>query len=337
MRFIVGSFNVRNLADGEGRDLDRIASIIKDNAMDVVVLQEVLQEGKILNGIQLKDEAGQSKAYKRSLLSRLGSNWGCKFLQPTIRREHEQYLGGDKRGEGYAVLWNTNRLDLARDGRGKINPKLGINYSPAIAESKLQLIRDPLCVRFKVEGRAVELRIITTHIIYGKPKGADDYIDEGAVKLRKNEFRILAGQIYSRVAEYYKTITAVSPYTLLIGDYNLNLKSSDPFLYPRIPDVVFYDSKGHEVEIPVPNGHSINNYQREKTTLKRDEAELANSYDHVSFDDRTKAAVDVSSIRVIDAIHQNTSPEDTTEEELFKTYKKKVSDHLPIVVEIDIG
>lgn len=68
MRFIVGSFNVRNLADGEGRDLDRIASIIKDNAMDVVVLQEVLQEGKILNGIQLKDEAGQSKAYKRSLL-----------------------------------------------------------------------------------------------------------------------------------------------------------------------------------------------------------------------------------------------------------------------------
>ena len=67
MAIKIGSFNVKNLADGEGRDIDRIAKIINGNELDIVCLQEVLQGGKIIKGITLKDLTGQAKAYDRSL------------------------------------------------------------------------------------------------------------------------------------------------------------------------------------------------------------------------------------------------------------------------------
>ena len=51
--------------------MDRIASIINDNNIDIVALQEVLGEGKILTGRSLNDVSGQAKAYEYSLKCRL--------------------------------------------------------------------------------------------------------------------------------------------------------------------------------------------------------------------------------------------------------------------------
>lgn len=82
-RIRIGSFNVRNLADGEGRDLDRIAKMINYYHLDIVALQEVLAEGKILSGITLKDPVGEAKAY---VLCQIVTNfaWAACTNQPNI-------------------------------------------------------------------------------------------------------------------------------------------------------------------------------------------------------------------------------------------------------------
>ena len=82
MSYKIGSFNVRNLSLGAAasRDLDMMASIIKE--FDIIALQEVLSEGKILQGIGLHDVTGQAKAYEYSLKRRLGDNWDMCWLDP---------------------------------------------------------------------------------------------------------------------------------------------------------------------------------------------------------------------------------------------------------------
>lgn len=52
MMYRIGSFNVRNLKRGLNRDLEWIAAIIKNNRLDVVALQEVLDEGNVLFSVK---------------------------------------------------------------------------------------------------------------------------------------------------------------------------------------------------------------------------------------------------------------------------------------------
>lgn len=329
MSIKIGSFNVKNLADGEGRDIDRIARIINENQLDIVCLQEVLQEGKIIKGISLKDLSGQAKAYDRSLRRRLTGEWDSEWQEPKLRRGMEQYLGGDKRGEGYAILWRTDRLSLANDENGKeIRPTIYTRYDSRIAKSKLSLIREPLYARFIVGNRPAELRIISTHIIYGKGDSVKDMLDYGAIEMRKKEFSILAGQIYYRVSEMHKDINCTSPYTIMMGDYNLNLDTS-------LCRVVCYDQKGHDVSED-SSFFKVYNLQDEKSTLKRDLPELANSYDHFTVDARANAQIVENSVGVVDAIHKHVDNSGASEEEAFSKYRKEVSDHLPIIISINI-
>jgi hypothetical protein len=195
--------------------------MINYNHLDIVCLQEVLQEGKIINGIQLKEPTGQARAYDRSLKRRLSGNWDSQWAQPRLRKENEAYLGGDKRGEGYAILWRTDKLRLPIEDGEEVRPVIYSNYRPEAVGSKLALIRDPLYARFIIEGRPAELRIITTHIVYGKSDSVKDVIDYGAIEMRKKEFQMIAGQIYYRVSEMYKTLECTSPYTIMMGDYHL--------------------------------------------------------------------------------------------------------------------
>lgn len=331
-RIRIGSFNVRNLADGEGRDLDRIAKMINYNHLDIVALQEVLAEGKVLGGIQLKEPSGQAKAYDRSLKRRLCGQWDSQWAQPVLSRENEPFRGEDQRGEGYAILWRTDKFDLPI-GRGgqPFRPKILSNYDPIIAESDLRLIRDPLYARFLLRDHPVaELRILVTHIVYGKSDSLDGIIDYGAVKMRQKEFDILAGQLYKRVAQYYKVRDCTSPYTILLGDYNLNLGC-----YPAVPAVACFDAKGRPVDESEAK-LSIYTYQTDASTLKRDSPGYANNYDHFSFDERTQRIVRMDSIHSIDLVNKYSKSDDATLEEKFDSYRKKVSDHLPIIMEVNL-
>ena len=291
-RIRIGSFNVRNLADGEGRDLDRIAKMINYYHLDIVALQEVLAEGKVIGGIDLKEPSGQAKAYDRSLKRRLSGPWDSQWAQPVLSRENEPFRG---------------------------------------AESQLRLIRDPLYARFLLKDRHVaELRILVTHIVYGKSGALNDVIDYSAAKMRQKEFDILAGQLYRRVAEYYKVQDCTSPYTVLLGDYNLNLGA-----YPAVPAVACFDAKGRPVDESRAKAY-IYTYQTDASTIKRDTPEYANNYDHFSFDERTRRIVRMDSIHSIDLVNKYTKSEDVTQEQRFDRYRKEISDHLPIMMEVDL-
>lgn len=118
MKYKIGSFNVRNLSWGnKGRDLDFIASIIRE--YDIIALQEVLSEGKILEGPTISDPSGQVAAYERSLKYRLGDDWDMCWLDPKTKSKWYPYLGEDRRGEGYAFLWRKNRFRCPVNEYGK--------------------------------------------------------------------------------------------------------------------------------------------------------------------------------------------------------------------------
>lgn len=333
MAFRIGSFNMKNLSLETGRDLDRIADIIKDNKFDIVAMQEVLSAGQILTGVNVKTVSGQARAYEKSLKRRLGNDWGICWRDPQTSAKNYPYLGKDERGEGYAFLWNTTRVDLPVDKYGnKIYPKIWKQYSTKVDEGLIRLIRDPCYGRFLIKGRPAEIRLITTHIVYGKPRAdkMDIDLDFGAVKMRQHEFQIIAGQIYQKISEYYKDINCTSPYTIILGDYNLNLKNSG-VNKALIPDIAFFDSKGKLCEQEEAYC-TIYTVQDELSTLKRDEDGLSSNYDHFSFDYRVRMQIVEGSAKTINAIDQHNKDESSK----YKIYKEKVSDHLPIVIEINI-
>lgn len=334
MSYRIGSFNVRNLALGPERDLDRIAAIINDNQLDIVAMQEVLSEGKVLTGIGLNDTSGQAKAYEYSLKRRLRGNWRVCWRDPKTRAKDYPYLGDDKRGEGYAFLWNSDRIELPRNESGQeIYPQIWHQYKHK-SEGLLRLIRDPLYGRFKVKNLNAEIRLISTHIVFGKPKpeNFDADLDVGAVEMRRREFRTLAGYIYPRIAEYYKDTNCVVPYTIILGDYNLNLPESGAGK-ALLPSVIYFDRNGHIHEAMDDSTYVVHTVQREKTTINREGTAYSSNYDHFSYDDRVNGIV--KRVERIDAVHQHTKAEDTTEESHFERFKTEVSDHVPILLEID--
>lgn len=334
MSFKVGSFNVKNLSLATGRDLDRIAAIILENELDIVAMQEVLSEGKILTGINSKSVSGQAKAYDYSLKSRLGKDWGICWRDPETSAKNYPFLGGDSRGEGYAFLWNTTKFELPLNDKGsKVFPRIWRNYKTDSSSGLIRLMRDPCYGRFIVKGRPAEIRLITTHIVYGKPNAdsLDIDLDCGAIEMRNHEFQILAGQIYPRISEYYKDINCTSPYTIILGDYNLNLRTS-PAKKAYMPSVACFDTSGRMITNNNDSYCTIYTVQDELSTLKSNEDGFANNYDHFSYDSRVRDQIVPGSVHTINAVEQHIKDENSK----YYTYRKEVSDHLPIIIEIDV-
>ncbi len=189
MAYKIGSFNVRNLSLGAGakRNLDMMASIISE--FDIIALQEVLSEGKILQGISLTDVSGQAMAYEYSLKSRLGYNWDMCWLDPKTDSKWYPYLGNDSRGEGYAFLWRKDKFKCPVDSNGKIiRPRIYRQYRTDASKGEMKLIRDPGYGRFQlVDMPNTEIRLLTTHIVYNKPNedNLSKAIDYGAYLMRR--------------------------------------------------------------------------------------------------------------------------------------------------------
>lgn len=333
MSYRIASFNMHNFSL-EKKDLDRIARIILENQIDIVAMQEVLAEGKGISGVLSKDGPTRKIAIEKSLIGRLGPHWNSCWGDPQTKSKFYPYLGNDKRGEGYAFLWNTKKFELLRDEHNRlIYPSIFRNYKTNYGNGALRLIRDPLYGRFKIKGTKNELRLITTHIIFGKPSAgnAKDGFDfeGGATALRKHEFGVLAGNIYARIRDYRKDVNSTVPYTIILGDYNLNLRSSE-VEHSLMDDVLFFDLDGRATMPLAPNARAIYTVQNERTTLGKDQ--YANNYDHFSFDETVKGIV-VNCAR-IDAVHSQENPDDHTEEEKFNRFQKDVSDHVPIILDI---
>lgn len=313
----VASFNVKNLNMGSDeeslkkRDYDEIARLLR--GYDIVVMQEVLSQ-KLVEGFMGNNE----NAY---LTKRFGRNWRGKWVDPQTSSKYYPYIGNDKRSEGYAFLWNTRTVELIKGDDGNdILPNRYSQYRPG--EGHLRLMRDPGYGRFKIRNKKVEIRVITTHIIFGKPKQENinpdldvDYSDiGGAIKIRKNEFEVLAGKIYKNIDEYRKDQSINAIYTIILGDYNLNLEGhgSSP---ATISDACCFDSLGN-LMITV---------QSEPTTINKNCDGFANNYDHCTYNFRTR--------HVVDNCYRSNVLNDKKQEEI-KEYRDTVSDHVPIVVDI---
>ena len=67
----IGSFNVKNLSHGTGRDLARIATMINNNRLDIVALQEVLGEGRVIHSAANGKLVGAAKGYNDTLVRHL--------------------------------------------------------------------------------------------------------------------------------------------------------------------------------------------------------------------------------------------------------------------------
>ncbi len=319
----IASFNVKNLSFGGARDLDMIAKIIKDNNLDIVAMQEVLSEGKALTGIVSSNPSLEAKMYERSLISRLGKNWAIRWGDPRTSAKNFPSQSNDNCGEGYAFLWRTDRFELPKNERGKeIEPKIWSNYKLLDGSNQLPLVRNPFYGRFIPKNlRTAEIRLITTHIVFG---------DASAAILRQNEFEVIAGQIYPRVSEYRKDINCTSPYTIILGDYNMNLPSSTA-KGPYVQEVMCFNGRGKVIPQSDNAYCTIYTVQDNLTTLKSGEDGLANNYDHFSYDERVRTSI-IKRISVFDIPEALKKDEENSK---YDVYRKDVSDHLPIIVDID--
>lgn len=248
MSYRIGSFNCLNFSINKaGKASQKFAEIIYQERFDIIALQEI----------------------------------GSKAALKTLRKALKNFPGkwdGAADNNDYAFIWNSNRVALATYEE----PGISREYAPRIynqyrVDRKIgqkDLVRNPYYARFfPVGGCApfIELRIINTHIRFSKKeteKAAGE--SKGAVLMRRNEFDVLTKAIYAKEADkrYGNNRPA---YTILLGDYNLNLLASgaeSPYLLESFEIV-----DGQSTKI-------ITTIQTELTTLKKSNTNQQNDQEY---------------------------------------------------------
>lgn len=308
--YVIGSFNACNLSEGRvTREFETlIYKMIRNEGIDLLAMQEVLSEGKPLNNI----------------MKLLGNDWDKVWLK----------ISNDSRGEGYAFIWNKQRLKkvdtILKDGQKRIyEPRIFNQYKIDRNAGQKDLIRNPLYGRFTprdLGGGNFEIRLICTHIRYKGPKGE---ADPSHVKMRQNEFDVLTKALYPKLADriYGDMMPA---YTILLGDYNLNLNrgwTKSPFITE--PVVILKDGINEKRIITV---------QDQLTTLKqpqKDNSDMsergyASNYDHFSYDEIRLGAINPRYCRV-NVVGKKSYGRYFND---FDTYRKEISDHIPIIIKL---
>jgi len=304
MIYNIGSFNVRNLnypvSKGGTRSFDTIASIIKKEEFAVVALQEVLSY-KVWDQLKMH----------------LGDDWQFAWERPLPKFGESK---ADPRGEGYAYIWNSKKLDLVEidvDGETRrFMPRIWQQYR----KQGTRLVREPYYARFTPTGKNAgcfcEIRLINTHIVYGD----NSILGEC---LRYEEFLKVASNVYENIANK-RYGNNMPSYVIVLGDYNLSLQK-----LTQKPVTVSVGNSPSECgieEIVTRQGEltTLNHIQQEDGTYTSD---FANNYDHFSF---------IQSYEQI--MHIKISRVDVTKycAELSK-YWETVSDHVPIKMAINLN
>lgn len=273
MSYKIGSFNVHNMGRKTSTDkIKKIADIIRKENFDIVALQEVFCQKTGI--VTPKDIAFPLS----DILRNLGLNYTAYFEEPPQATSPAK--------EGYAFIWNSKRVHLPEVlvSDSKTDTKIKRIFYPRIfnqykldkSAGQINIIRNPLYARFVPnEQPMMEFRLINTHIR-----------SLGATELRRNEFRVISKSIYPEICDkIYGTQEAGncgSFYTIIIGDYNLNLKrnwTSTPFI---------------EDTILLPNNSVLKVGNESLTTIKQiteenekdfyKEQKYNNNFDHITYD-----------------------------------------------------
>lgn len=324
MKYKIGSFNLKNLSKSAitKRDFCKIADIIQSEQFDVVAFQEILSEGYALEYMV--------KFYL--------PGWEIRCEIP--RESTDPLKSRDNRGEGYAFLWNTKRLKLA----SSLVEKGERTFEPRIVDKEIHLdcglfARCPMYARFEpVNGGFFEFRLINIHVHFGDNTKTE-------IEKRKEEYNFLLEKIYPRISTERKYGNNREAYTIVLGDYNLNLYKPRGEAEKRINKNT-YISATKQVGV-----QRIITIQDELTTLKsgqideslednshrRETVEIlddnpnrgySQNYDHFSFDlDRFEREEIRYKGKRIDAVRKYYNDD-------FEMYRMEISDHIPISLEI---
>lgn len=307
----IGSLNCLNFGLGSSgkKDIDLMRRIILEEKFDIVALQEM-----------------KGPLALAQLMNKLPNYWNGV---------------SESEVNDYAYIWNTKRVELAHTklDNGQIRvfkPHIYKQYKLDKSKGELPIKREPFYARFftVIPGLPrFEIRVINTHIRFSKGNdGKENVVQIGEKALRKNEFGVLVNSIYSRISDkcYGKQDgegSAITAYTVLLGDYNLNLPSSGVGA-PYVDEI-------YTVNCGKRDDKSVVTLQSERTTLKKvsetednDQTVYASNYDHFSFD-KNRFNGTKYSVERIDSVTKycDNNPEKHTE---------KISDHVPIKMTLSI-
>lgn len=314
MGYRIGSFNVKKLsyatkddAIGDGtsvrRDYNAIGAIIREN-FDVVALQEVLNENVL------------------KLLFPSYAGWLYRWEQSRSKTEDSD--------EGYAFAWNANRLRLVTE------PALWMQYRQDDALGKNGILRHPYYGRFTPSGTITggpfcEFRLLNVHIRW-KP-AINSLLDVKTAELRRREFLVLTEQILNRVEDkrYGNNMPA---YTLLLGDYNLNLqRPGNPS--PYIQDFILVEDAGKQKKFITTQDKltTLSMKRLKDSTNGTDQLVFngyANNYDHFTYNetyfDSSGLKADTDTIDTV-TLYRNGD---------FERHYREISDHIPIIINIEL-
>ncbi len=318
MSYKIGSFNLKNIGEEalcgkHSRAMNKIKHIIINEDFDVIALQEVLSEGKAFTL--------HPDGVEKSFLGELGPHWKFKWASA------DSGVTNDKRDEGYAFLWNTQKLDLVETetatGTRRSHPRM------LRMKTSKPLSRRPYYARFRpTDGARAELRLICIHNYFGSASKDDK-------QQRQDELKVLLTEVYPQIAD--KIYGDNMPhYTVLLGDYNLCLrrswKTSDrgPFLDADENDIIIAE-KWDEKRIKTVQDQltSLKPPKEGEEFEKEDKIRgYAHDYDHFSYEIEQFEGTTVR-VRRIDAVRKYYKDD-------FKKYRDEVSDHIPIIMTIDL-
>lgn len=313
MDYKIGSFNTKNLSLASNKDFEKMGRFLKKEHFDIIALQEVTSE----------------KALKL-LLEAMGDGY------PYDKRFEKSRSKSKASTEGYAFIWNNKRIELARKNVSyspvgvPIEPRIINQYRTDPDFRNQGLIRNPYYGRFTpLNCPACEIRLINTHIMYGKSAALSDVTDYTVLAMRKKELEILTTQIYRRIADDHMD-NCKPNYTFLLGDYNMNLDTSAGS-GDRMEGSISVDDKGHVMEIFTVQDQLTTlrvNTSGTDASLEEVSGHFKNNYDHFSY---AKSKYDDRGIGVkvyhINAVHKHFHDD-------YDMYNKKISDHLPIAMEL---
>ena len=310
MGYHIGSFNMRDLnyanqaKGGEKlkRDFEKIAEIIAKEDFDVVGLQEINSESALNYLISVLNRKYRDSRH----------NFQCVFGNGMPTHSHDP--------ERYGFLWNEKRLRLVNVKRG-MNPGYYINAGGA------GVIRPPYYGRFTARGMLggsnFELRLVNIHI-------KDASHEEEKIQ----EFNVLLKQVLPRICDHQEVSEEgelMPAYTFLLGDYNICLNKGPRAIF-RIDKVTATSFTGKKryfltVQEDLTSLRQVGN----QTSI---EECYANNYDHFTYEDELGFKLKLKTQRV-EALSKYFSAEDGAVAKL-KSYREKVSDHVPISMNMEL-
>lgn len=312
MRFVFGSFNMMNMNKTAmtKRDFGQIADIIRNEQFDVVAFQEILSQGQSLEYLVKHNLQG----------------WEVRWAEPPESSDLSKVK--DKRGEGYAFAWNSRRLRLSSS-----TTESGIRvYEPRIVNEALRydatlFARTPYYARFEpINGGFFEFRLINAHLHFG-----DNTLSE--IEKRKKEYDFLTEKVYPSISTERRYGNNRVAYTIVMGDYNLNLYKPRGEAEKRIIKSTYIPAQ------KLIGKQLITTVQDELTTLKKPESAsdgtgdqstrgYSQNYDHFSFDARVFETEGFKyHARKVDAVRKYCDDD-------FDLYRFSISDHVPISLEL---